>query len=56
MTTNIYRAQAFDSIMCGYFCTEFIDFTLKGKTLLLYRNLFTPNEYKENDKILLKYF
>ena len=27
--TNIYRIQAYDSIMCGYFCTGFIDFMLK---------------------------
>ena len=32
--TNIYRIQANDSIMSGYFCIEFIDFMLKGKTLL----------------------
>ena len=24
--TNIFRIQAYDSIMCGYFCTGFIDF------------------------------
>ena len=24
--TNIYRIQAYDSIMCGYFCIGFIDF------------------------------
>ena len=28
---NIYRTQAFDSIMCGYFCIGFFDFMLKGK-------------------------
>ena len=32
--TNIYRIQANDSIMSGYFSIEFIDFMLKGKTLL----------------------
>ena len=32
--TNIYRIQAYDSITCGYFCTRFIDFKLKGKSLL----------------------
>ena len=31
ITTNIYRIQANDSIMCGYFCVLFIDFMLKGK-------------------------
>ena len=49
----IYRIQAYDSIMCGYF---FIDFKLKGKSLLDYTNLFSPNDYEKNDKIILKYF
>ena len=31
--TNIFRIQACDSIMCGYFCIGFIDFMLAGKTL-----------------------
>ena len=26
--------------MCGYFCIGFIDFMLKGKTLLDYKSLF----------------
>ena len=30
---NIFRIPAYDSIMCGYFCIGFIDFTLAGKTL-----------------------
>ena len=29
--TNIVRIQAYDSIMCGYFCIGFIDFMLAGK-------------------------
>ena len=54
--TNIYRIQAYDSIMCGYFCIRFIDFMLKGKRLVEYTNVFSANEYKRNDKIILKYF
>ena len=54
--TNIYRIQSYDSIMCGYFCIGFIDFMLKGKSLLDYTNLFSPNDYEKNDKIILKYF
>ena len=54
--TNIYRIQAYNSIMCGYFHIEFVNFMLKGKTLLEYTNLFSPNEYETNDKIILKYF
>ena len=48
--TNIYRIQVFDSKMCGYFCIGFIDFMLKGKSLL------ASNNYEKNDKIILKYF
>ena len=29
--THIYRVYAYDSIMCGYICTGFIAFILKGK-------------------------
>ena len=38
--TNIFRLQAYDSIMCGYFCVAFIDFMLAGKTLTDFTNLF----------------
>ena len=54
--TNIYRIQAYDSIVCGYFCIGFIDFMLKVKSLLEHTNLFSPNKYKNNDKIISKYF
>ena len=56
IVTNIYRIQAFDSIMCGYFCIGFIDCMLKSKNLLQYTNLFSLNEYKKNDKKASKYF
>ena len=42
--------------MCGYFCITFVDFMLKVKSLLEYTNLFSPNEHKKNDKIILKCF
>ena len=45
--TNIYRIQPCDLIMCGYFCIRFIDFMLKGKSLLDYTNLFSPNSYEK---------
>ena len=56
VVTNIYRIQAYDSIISGYFCVGFIDFMLKGKRLLEYTNLFSPDDYEKNDKIILKYF
>ena len=43
ITTNNFRMQAFDSIMCGYFCFGFFDFMLKPKSLIDLTNLFSPN-------------
>ena len=54
--TNIFRIQAYDSIMCGYFCIGFIDFMLTGKKLTDYTNLFSPHDFKKNDNIILNYF
>ena len=53
---NIYRIQVYNSIMCWYFCIEFIIFMFKGKSLFGYTNFFSPNGYEKNDKIILKYF
>ena len=53
---NIYRVQANDSILCGYFCIGFIDFMLEGKTLIDYRSLFSPYDFNKNDQIILSYF
>ena len=54
--TNIFRIQAYDSIMCGYFCIGFIDFMFKRKTLTEYTNLFSPSDFTKNDNIILNYF
>ena len=54
--TDIFRVQAYDSIMCGYFCIEFIDLVFKGKGLTDYTDLFSPNDFKKNDDTILKYF
>ena len=37
--TNIYRIQAYDSVMCGYFCVGFINFMLNGNSLTYYTSL-----------------
>ena len=42
--------------MCGYYCIEFINYMLKGKTLLDYTKLFSPNDFKKNDKIIKRVF
>ena len=53
---NIFRIQAYDSIMCGYFCIRFISFIFKVKSLTEYTNLFSPNDFKRNDDTILNYF
>ena len=54
--SNIFRIQAYDSIMCGYFCIEFNNYVLEGKTLLDYTNLFSPNDFKKDDQIIKRIF
>ena len=56
VVTNIFRIQAYDSVMCGYFCIGFINFMLKAKNLTDFTNVFSPNNFKKNDVILLNYF
>ena len=56
MKTNIFRIQAYDPIMCGYFCVGFIDFMLAGKTLTDFTKLFSPNNLKKNDDIIFNYY
>ena len=56
VTSNILRLQAYDSIMCGYFCLAFIDFMFAAKTLLQFTNMFLPHEFEKNDKIVEKMF
>ena len=54
--TNIFRRQAYDSIMCEYFFIGFIHFMLTVKFLTDFTNLFSPNNFKKNDDIILNYF
>ena len=54
--SNIFRIQAYNSITCGYFCIEFINYMLKVKTLLDYTNLFSLNDFKKNDQIIKRIF
>ena len=56
ITSNIYRIQNYDSIMCVYFYIGFIDYMFKGKRLTDYTNLFSPNKFKKNDDMILNYF
>ena len=56
LALKIFRLQAYDSIMCGYYCIAFINYMLKGKTLLDYTTLFFPNDFKKNDQIIKRIF
>ena len=55
ITHNIFRIQDNESIMCEFYCIAFIEYTLVEKTLLNHSNLFSPNDYKKNDKMIFKY-
>ena len=54
--SNIFRVQASNSIMCGYFCIGFINFMLAGKKLTYFTNLFSPFDFEKNGSIILELF
>ena len=56
IVVNIHRVQNYDSIMCGCFYIGFINYMLEGKSLTDFTNLFSPNNFKKNDNIILNYF
>ena len=45
--TNIFRIQAYNSVMYRYFCIGFTDFMLKDKSLTDFTNLFSLNDFKK---------
>ena len=53
---SIFRLQAYDSIMCGYFCIEFINYMFDSKSLIDFTSLFSPQDFKKNDKIIKQIF
>ena len=55
VTHNIFRIPDNESVMCEFCCIAFIGHVLVGNTLLDHTNLFSPNDYKKNDKIIYKY-
>ena len=54
--TNIFRIQADNSIMCGYFCIGLIDFMFAGRSLIDFTSFFSPYDFNKNDGIILSYF
>ena len=53
MTTSISGIQAYDLVMCRYFCIGFIDSLAIQKILIDFTNLFWPNSFKDNDEVIL---
>ena len=42
ITTNVFRIQAYNSVMSAYFCIGFINFMLKDKS---FTNISSPNNF-----------
>ena len=53
---NIFRIQDDDSTMCGFYCIAFMEYMIAEKILLDHTNLFSPDNYQKNVKIIYKYF
>ena len=53
---NIFRVQASNSVMCGYFSIGFIDFMLAGTKLTDITDMLSPYDFKKNGNIILSYF
>ena len=53
---NIFRVQANNLIICGYFCIRIIDFMLAAKILVGFTSLFSLWSFKMNDDIILSHF
>ena len=53
---NIFRVQANNSVMCGYFCIGFIDFMIAGKKLTDFTSIFSHYNFEKNDRTILSYF
>ena len=56
LTTKIYRKQVYDSLICGYFYLGFIVFALNNKRLTNFTDLFSPNNFKKDHKMILDKF
>ena len=42
--------------MCGYFFIGFINYMFDGNSLIDFTSLFSPHDFKENDKIIEQIF
>ena len=44
---KIFRRQANNSVMCGYFCLGFFDFMVAGEKLTDFTNFFAAHDFKK---------
>lgn len=51
---NDIQIQSYDSIFCGYFCLSFIFYMSKGYIYTKYFKIFSKNDLKLNDKIVIE--
>ena len=42
--------------MCGYFYIEFVNYTFDGKSLIYFTSLFSPHDFKKNDRVIKRIF
>ena len=53
ITHNIFGILDNESIMCEFYCAAFTEYILAGKKLSDHTNLFSLNDYKKKDKIII---
>ena len=53
---NIFRVQASNSVMCGYFSKGFIDFMLAGKKFIDFTIMFSAYDFDKNEQVISNYF
>ena len=52
VTHNKFRIQSEDSVICGFYCTAFIEYVIAGKNLLDDATLFSLKDYRKNGKTI----
>ena len=50
--TNIFRVQANNLIMCGYFYIGFIEFMLAGETVISFTRFSSLHDFEKSDSII----
>ena len=52
----MFKIQSDEFLMSGFYCIVLIEYMIIGKGLLEYNNLFSPNDYRKDEKIMWMYF